>query len=346
MSTILNALKKADSEKERRPATKRETLLEEDVYAARLHLVEARQQRVLTRIMMAMGAGIVALLCVLSFLGTRLWFSQGPGGGGATLAAAANPLGAPSVAPMATALAATPPAPVSFAAAAGAPHGNAAAIEAPAPTPAPMPAPTPAPMPAPMPAPTFSPLPASPIRAAHGRLSVETEGGDAASPLSTLNAAEPARPTRSRLLPSEVHDQAKELPPTSNGPRPMTVVNITLAPPPEPTPAAPIEAPPAMPPVTSQPMPASTPAPVLAPPSAPVLAPPSAPVPAPMPKAQPDISERLKVSGIVWSEKEPLAIVNNEMRSVGDIVEGFKIIAITKDSVEVQGNGFRHTLKY
>ena len=41
----------------------------------------------------------------------------------------------------------------------------------------------------------------------------------------------------------------------------------------------------------------------------------------------------LLLSGIVWDEAGPIAIINNEIFGVGDVIEGNTIVEIKKDRV-------------
>lgn len=43
----------------------------------------------------------------------------------------------------------------------------------------------------------------------------------------------------------------------------------------------------------------------------------------------------LKIDGIMWDIRNPAAIVNGKIVSVGDLVDGFKVMKINRDSIEV-----------
>ncbi len=53
----------------------------------------------------------------------------------------------------------------------------------------------------------------------------------------------------------------------------------------------------------------------------------------------------LILSGIVFSEKSPMAVINSRMVRVGDIVDGGKVIRIDPESVTVEINGKRKQLQ-
>ncbi|MBU1147881.1 MAG: hypothetical protein KKD11_05950 [Candidatus Omnitrophica bacterium] len=54
--------------------------------------------------------------------------------------------------------------------------------------------------------------------------------------------------------------------------------------------------------------------------------------------------EGLAVNGIMWDEDNPLAIINDDVVKVGDMLGGLKVVEITKTSVVMEQNGERHTL--
>lgn len=45
----------------------------------------------------------------------------------------------------------------------------------------------------------------------------------------------------------------------------------------------------------------------------------------------------LHVEGILWDPKEPLAIVNGDIRRQGDEIEGYRIVEIRRDAIVVEG---------
>ena len=60
----------------------------------------------------------------------------------------------------------------------------------------------------------------------------------------------------------------------------------------------------------------------------------------------PHIPQKLAVSGIVYNEKTPSAIISKQVYGVGDVVDGYTIVRITRSEVEFEKNGkklIRHT---
>jgi hypothetical protein len=53
----------------------------------------------------------------------------------------------------------------------------------------------------------------------------------------------------------------------------------------------------------------------------------------------PKIPQKLAVSGIVYNEKSPSAIISKQVYSVGDVVDGYTISRITRTEVEFEKNG-------
>lgn len=49
--------------------------------------------------------------------------------------------------------------------------------------------------------------------------------------------------------------------------------------------------------------------------------------------------DSLKVQGIVWGGEMPQAIINNEVLSVGDVINGAKIISIDKKGINFDSSG-------
>ena len=41
------------------------------------------------------------------------------------------------------------------------------------------------------------------------------------------------------------------------------------------------------------------------------------------------------LSGILWDATQPIAVINGEMRHVGDEVDGYRIVAITEETVSI-----------
>jgi type II secretory pathway component PulC len=57
----------------------------------------------------------------------------------------------------------------------------------------------------------------------------------------------------------------------------------------------------------------------------------------------PKIPQKLSVSGIVYNEKTPSAIISKQVYSVGDVVDGYTISRITRTEVEFEKNGKKLT---
>jgi type II secretory pathway component PulC len=53
----------------------------------------------------------------------------------------------------------------------------------------------------------------------------------------------------------------------------------------------------------------------------------------------PKIPQKLAVSGIVYNEKSPSAIISKQVYGVGDVVDGYTISRITRTEVEFEKNG-------
>jgi hypothetical protein len=53
----------------------------------------------------------------------------------------------------------------------------------------------------------------------------------------------------------------------------------------------------------------------------------------------PHIPQKLAVSGIVYNEKSPSAIISKKVYGVGDVVDGYAIIRISRSEVEFEKNG-------
>jgi hypothetical protein len=52
------------------------------------------------------------------------------------------------------------------------------------------------------------------------------------------------------------------------------------------------------------------------------------------------------LQGILYSEKNSQAIINNQICSVGDVVDGYKVKTITASQVILDKNGLEFTLKW
>ncbi len=53
----------------------------------------------------------------------------------------------------------------------------------------------------------------------------------------------------------------------------------------------------------------------------------------------------LRLTGIMWDEKYPMAVINNKILKIGDIFLDRKLIEIKQDSVVIEQNGVVTTLK-
>lgn len=53
----------------------------------------------------------------------------------------------------------------------------------------------------------------------------------------------------------------------------------------------------------------------------------------------PKIPQKLSVSGILYHETSPSALISNEVYRVGDVVEGYTIVRISRTEVEFQKDG-------
>jgi len=54
---------------------------------------------------------------------------------------------------------------------------------------------------------------------------------------------------------------------------------------------------------------------------------------------------RLKLQGIIWNTKDPVAIIDGKSYGVGDSVGGVKVKAVERDRVLVELAGATNTLK-
>ena len=53
----------------------------------------------------------------------------------------------------------------------------------------------------------------------------------------------------------------------------------------------------------------------------------------------------LELSGIAWSDVHPVAVISGSIVGVGDFVEGFKVVKIEPNSVELQGDGSTFSIR-
>ena len=58
----------------------------------------------------------------------------------------------------------------------------------------------------------------------------------------------------------------------------------------------------------------------------------------------PDFLSGLALTGIIWDEKMPLAVINERVHGVGDTVAGATVSDIFKETVVLEYNGTPHTL--
>ena len=49
--------------------------------------------------------------------------------------------------------------------------------------------------------------------------------------------------------------------------------------------------------------------------------------------------------GVLWGEKDPLAIVGEETVAVGDRIGGWQIVTIEQDAIVVERGGYRQTVR-
>ena len=56
--------------------------------------------------------------------------------------------------------------------------------------------------------------------------------------------------------------------------------------------------------------------------------------------AKPQLNlSKLKVQGIIWGVKTPQAIINNQVLTLGDLIEGAEILSIDKKGITLSYNG-------
>jgi len=65
----------------------------------------------------------------------------------------------------------------------------------------------------------------------------------------------------------------------------------------------------------------------------------------PIPVTISQVNSSLQLSGIMYTPKRPLAVINNSIWAVGDTVDDFKIIEINKTSVKVADESQEFVLK-
>lgn len=59
-----------------------------------------------------------------------------------------------------------------------------------------------------------------------------------------------------------------------------------------------------------------------------------------------DLFNTLKLSGIIWSEKMPLAVINNTLVSEGDSIENAEVRAIFNNEVLLERDNQHHSLQF
>lgn len=69
------------------------------------------------------------------------------------------------------------------------------------------------------------------------------------------------------------------------------------------------------------------------------------PTPSPTPAAPPPELSSLKLQGIFWGAGKPQVIINRKILSVGDTIEGFQVVAITKEGVTLTQGGVPMEIK-
>jgi len=80
-------------------------------------------------------------------------------------------------------------------------------------------------------------------------------------------------------------------------------------------------------------------------PAAPAGAPPAAAAPAPKPSQPTAEPPKLKVTSIFYNARAPTAIINGQVLSVGETIDGAMVVAINPRNVEVLFDGRRMTLR-
>ncbi|MFH1061801.1 MAG: hypothetical protein V1747_02815 [Candidatus Omnitrophota bacterium] len=57
-----------------------------------------------------------------------------------------------------------------------------------------------------------------------------------------------------------------------------------------------------------------------------------------------DLIKLIKIGGILWDEEMPLAMINNEIHKIGDIINNLTIKQITPESVTFSYSDLTHTI--
>jgi len=132
--------------------------------------------------------------------------------------------------------------------------------------------------------------------------------------------------------------------PTSVKPRPTSITQT-----PEPTPGpsptpGPTPTPPVRTPVT---LPAGKPVVPLIPRPTPTPAPFQSPVPTPRRSEfqQPE-EYSIKLDGVMWNDKNPSALINGQIVGAGQNVDGWTVVKITKEYVEMKKDDVKYKFKY
>lgn len=62
-------------------------------------------------------------------------------------------------------------------------------------------------------------------------------------------------------------------------------------------------------------------------------------------KTAPDAFQGIILSGIIWDDKKPLAVINGHLAAVGDKVNLARVAEINKDQVVLEYRGVRHIMQ-
>ena len=174
-----------------------------------------------------------------------------------------------------------------------------------------------------------------------------------ASPAPVTRAAEPPA-----VPPAMIEEQAPPTPVESTTPAPPPVRETRPQPVIEVRPAAPAETPPVVRPAPATPAPMPPPIaeeqiPATPVPAPPVPAVPARPAPATPPQGAVDLVDgqtyagevpvpgggTVKLNGIVFSQNQPVAMLDGRVMGPGEVIQGFTIAAIEAGRVKLQGYG-------
>lgn len=62
-------------------------------------------------------------------------------------------------------------------------------------------------------------------------------------------------------------------------------------------------------------------------------------------KAGAEVLTGVRLEGIIWDEKNPMAIINDKVAGIGDTVSGAKVVEIRQNEVVFDVNGQRISVK-